>query len=76
MLYDDQAAPYNTDPYSTCSFTDIPNDTNKLINRSFSDHLLWYQKRLTNTEDLPLSKYDKSTKKIFIWNSNWPVLPQ
>ena len=33
-------------------------------NRSFSDHKLWYQKKLMmDTEDLSLSKFDKTSLK-------------
>ncbi len=44
-------------------------------NRSFSEHNLWYQEELMKkNEDLPLSKYDKTSKKILIWSYNWEGL--
>ena len=46
-------------------------------NRSFSEHHLWYQEALMKkNEDLPLSKYDKTSKKILIWSYNWEGLPK
>jgi len=52
---------------------------NKLImNRSFSDHPLWYEEKLTHqTELLPLFKYStNSTKRILAWSKNWNNLPE
>lgn len=51
----------------------------RLVNRSFSDHKLWYEEKvlMMNTGDLPLSKFDiKTTKRILLWSETWPGLPK
>ena len=46
-------------------------------NQSFSEHKLWYQEKLTmDTEDLSLSKYEKTSKTILVWSHTWPGLPK
>ena len=49
-----------------------------LVNKSFSEHKLWYEeKMLMKTEELPLSKYDiKTTKRILLWSETWTGLPK
>jgi len=49
-----------------------------LVNKSFSEHKLWYEEKLLmKTEELPLSKYDiKTTKRILLWSETWTGLPK
>lgn len=43
-------------------------DGGKVINNlNFSENKLWHEEKLTNTEDLPLSKYTNVTKRILVW---------
>lgn len=52
-------------------------DDKRIMNRSFIDHPLWYEEKLTHhTELLPLSKYTNSTKRILAWSRNWNNLPE
>jgi len=52
-------------------------DDKRIMNRSFIDHPLWYEEKLTHhTELLPLSKYTNSTKRILAWSENWNNLPE
>ena len=48
-----------------------------IMNRSFIDHNLWYEEKLTHQTDvLPLSKYTNGTKRILAWSMNWNNLPE
>lgn len=54
------------------------NGSNQFMNRSFSDHQLWYQKKMNRiTENLPFShNINNSTKKILLWTQNFNALPR
>ena len=56
----------------------IPNDNKisisdeiKFGNRSFAENKLWFQEKITHTEDLPLSEYNNQTKRILFWNKDF-----
>ncbi len=56
------------------------NGSNQLMNRSFSDHQLWYQKKMNRiTENLSLGLShitNNTTKKILLWTQHFNALPR